>query len=159
MNAWYDVFFTTSTFATPAAAKRYMKKKLGYSNVKKHNDIKHDQLISMVDNRRPVFVAAHNRWGYGNAHAWVIDGYMKQTRTKTIRNGSSILSTSTENRTLVHCNFGWWGRANGYYEFKVFDTTNGPVAFDEDNPYSEGHEFSMKDWHVETHYRMITYTK
>jgi hypothetical protein len=154
-HTWYNVPFSGGqSFSTPAAAKRYLKIVPGYSDVKKHNDIKLDKLKSMVDDDCPVFVAGHNSWSYTNSHAWVIDGYVEQSRTKTTT-GSNGSTTSTESRTLVHCNFGWGGVADGYYAFKVFDTSNGAIGYDPSDPF----QGSTVDWHVEAHYRMISYSK
>lgn len=97
-------------------------------------------------------------------------GYLKQQRTVTRRvidlvpNGSGgyryevKTSYPIETRELVHCNFGWGGKADGYYYFKAFDTRNGAVDTDTNDPYKTGNN-SKSDWYVNTHYRMIKYTK
>ena len=36
-------------------------------------------------------------------------------------------------RNLVHCNWGWEGRCDGYYSFNVFDLRNGATIQDGSN--------------------------
>lgn len=69
---------------------------------------------------------------YEGCHAWNYDGYIKQMKKMEVRHicrdkitGKIIdikTVTSTEYRSLVHCNWGWDGRRNGYYFSGVFDT-------------------------------------
>ncbi len=171
MGAWFNVPFSGgSTFATPAEAARYMRNKLGYSNADKLNDINFNEVKTMLGKDCPVLVAGHSPNSYNNAHSWVIDGVATQRRqvikqvTDLVPNGYGgyraeiTTTTSYQTRELVHCNFGWGGRADGYYHFKVFDTRNGPVATDASDPYRTGDNLNA-DWYVTTHYRMIKYTK
>ncbi len=68
---------------------------------------------------------------YDHGHAWISDGYLRQERTvKKIRKATNtVVETKTESRTLLHCNWGWSGRRNGYFLPKVFDSNN-PVIRD-----------------------------
>ncbi len=80
-----------------------------------------------LDKSRPVYASARNVGG--GFHAWVIDGYKLQTRTKTeytdyylYSNGAlsdEVLSTTAspsvnETVTYVHNNWGWGGNGNNY---------------------------------------------
>jgi len=58
---------------------------------------------------------------YWGGHLWVIDGYRKTT---------SVYTDQTIVSTYVHCNFGWNGSADGYYNSGVFDTSKGPQSKD-----------------------------
>lgn len=73
-----------------------------------------------------VFVGALS--GAANGHAWVIDGYMEQE----LRTSGS--TTALDSRTLLHCNWGWNGMCNGYYEAGIFNVkTKGAVIKDEND--------------------------
>lgn len=74
-----------------------------------------------------------------DGHAWLVDGFCKQERTVTEKEGTFpnyIYNTFTEERLLFHCNFGWAARCDGYYIADIFDLTNGPIfqhEIDDDN--------------------------
>ncbi|MDR0749652.1 MAG: C10 family peptidase [Tannerellaceae bacterium] len=57
--------------------------------------------------------------GYTGGHAWVIDGQYVNL---------------AQGKTYFHCNFGWGGRADGFYLSDAFDTTAGPVYIIGDDP-------------------------
>ncbi|MDE6547816.1 MAG: C10 family peptidase, partial [Muribaculaceae bacterium] len=59
---------------------------------------------------------------YSGGHSWVIDG-------------SLVGSKNNKTWTLMHCNMGWHGRANGYYISKLFDTES--IAIPEGGPVDE----------------------
>ncbi len=140
------------SYASIGAAKRYLKN-TGYHNVeKKKYDVGY--VMDMLKNRKlPTYIRGQSSDG---GHAWVIDGMMKQQRTttrNTIRNGAIIESTtiSTEERLLLHCNYGWGGgSANGYYLSKAFNTKAGPVAIDTtaNDPNTKGNYNFTKDFKV-----------
>lgn len=60
-------------------------------------------------------------------HEWVIDQYKTQTRTADTYNTKTgnLISSGTQERTLVHCNFGWRGSWDGFYLSGIFNTNNG----------------------------------
>jgi len=59
----------------------------------------------------------------------VIDSELTQRKDKyTYRYDGILLKTEYENRSFVHCNWGWWGKEDGYYFDDVFDTTAGPAV-------------------------------
>jgi len=78
---------------------------------------------------------------YKHGHAWVYDGYCKATK-------------DGKERTLIHCNWGWNGTANGYYLSKVFKTSKGPEFQDEieanENPTD------TKDYKYKLQYSLIS---
>jgi hypothetical protein len=61
--------------------------------------------------------------GYTGGHAWVIDGQYFNI---------------AQEKTYFHCNFGWAGRADGFYLSDAFDTTAGPVYIIDDDPGNTG---------------------
>lgn len=133
IGVYCDTYYTTSwSFTVPEDAKDFMKS-IGYTNAKKHVGYDENDILPMLNAGKPVFIAAIS--GVIDGHAWVIDGYIKNSY-----------------RTLMHCNWGWGGSCNGYYVSKVFDTRKGPVQTDPD--YDKGGTSSFDfDWW----YRIITY--
>lgn len=104
----------------------------------------------MLSRKRPVYIASNQ------GHAWVIDGSMHQKRYRYIYiNGQQ--STTIDERTLVHCNFGWGGTSDGYYEQKLFKAHDGPVEREPgvDNPADGNH--SQKDANYTRSFNIITY--
>ncbi len=151
VNAWYNIWFSNGgTFAFPAAAKKYMKRN-GYPNVKKRTGYQRDVIYNMVvGKRKPVFIAAMA--SFPNAHAWVIDGHMTQSRPFSTYNGNNqLIHSGTDTRSLVHCNFGWRDSGdNGYYVSELFDTGDGPVI--PDPAIGSGRSDNFTHW-----YRIIEY--
>lgn len=43
-------------------------------------------------------------------HTWIVDGLLR-----------------TEDALYLHCNYGWGGRANGYYRYGRYDVSRGPL--------------------------------
>jgi len=132
-------------FATPESAKRCLSD-FGYQNVRKHIGYDESQVISMLDLGNPVFIAAIS--GVKDGHAWVIDGYIK----RSLRSEKSDVEISTQ--TLLHCNWGWKGKCNGYYASGIFNVKKGAIISDGtsvDN--GEKTEKCNFDWW----YRILTY--
>ncbi|MBS6099138.1 MAG: C10 family peptidase [Alistipes sp.] len=44
----------------------------------------------------------------------------------------------TQTQTLVHCNFGWNGTADGYYSPDQFNSFTGPTVREPDDPGGRG---------------------
>lgn len=86
--------------------------------------------ITVYLQRKPFFLRGET--AAGGAHSWLVDGwdsYVKQRweikhYSQTTAGGEdkeTLLSEESVN--LVHCNFGWGGKCDGYYAHHVFDTT------------------------------------
>ncbi len=99
------------------AAKNFFKNHAGYKNVNKISYYDEQAIKNMLVNKKSVFITAFA--APFQAHAWVIDGYLKQKRIVTKKNISddSVVSTREQSREFLHCNFGWGNRPyyNGYY--------------------------------------------
>ena len=102
-------------------------------NVSKWADFKESRIINTLSQNyimfghgcgeRKTFLGIFN--DYKDGHIWIYDGYLNATK---------------DNKTLnmVHCNWGWDGRRNGYYFCKVFNTRlGGEIPDDGDNTYIE----------------------
>jgi hypothetical protein len=110
----------------------------------------------MIDNSCPVIIYAVPGIKIWDSHAWIIDGYkikVRQKITRQYRNGN-LISTSTEPETcrMVHCDFGWGGRCNGYYIDSVFKLNSSDNDYDEINTERKNTKYNH-------HVRIITYAK
>ena len=92
--------------------------------------------VTVYLQRKPFYLRGET--AAGRAHSWLVDGwdsYVKQRweikhYSQTTAGGEdkeTLLSEESVN--LVHCNFGWGGKCDGYYAHHVFDTTR-PLDFD-----------------------------
>ena len=118
IGTWcYMLYSQEWAFALPSSARRCMSDNLTYPNAVLHIDYDESKVVDMLDKGNPVFTAAIS--GIVGGHAWVIDGYIKQRNT--------IINSSNPERLLLHCNWGWYGKCNGYYESGIFNTKKGAV--------------------------------
>ena len=115
----------TSSCIEDAAA---LMTRLGYSNVQILNGVYRSSVIDMLCNRQqPVYIRGESLVeNKRTAHAWVLDGcniykndyWVRHYETPIIYN-EYIESTIEHN--LVHCNFGYVGRADGWYTLGAFN--------------------------------------
>lgn len=138
IGVFCETYYTTNwSFTFPQKACDFLSMFAGYSNVE--NNIGYDEqlVLSMLLNYKPVIICAIS--GVLDGHAWVVDGLIRQ-------------ATNTDNRELLHCNWGWGGICNGYYVSGIFDTTQ----MDHNDPtYGDctgSLEYDFSWW-----YRIITY--
>ena len=120
-----------NTFAWPEDAKDFLQF-CGYTNATNHLSYDADLIIDMLENSKPVFIAA-------DVHAWVIDGMIR------LRNGSDY-------RDLFHCNMGWGGPCNGYYASRTFKSSKRIYT---DSDYADGD--IDRSFSYNTVFRIITY--
>ena len=127
-----------ATLITPEQIKKEFNR-FKYSNVRKYKSSSlSNEMIraasTMLEKGKPVFISAiPKQWRHG--HSWVIDG----------------AKYSAEETYLLHFNFGWRGKCNGYYSTSCLNPTK---AEEYDIPY----EYNEKDDHrYSWHFRLITY--
>ena len=65
---------------------------------------------------------------YKNGHAWVYDGYVTAEK-------------DGQRHNMVHCNWGWDGRKNGFYIAHIFDTNVGPEVYETELTRAKGTDF------------------
>ena len=128
-------------FAWPSGAKECLEL-LGYHNVSLNWGYDGGLVRKSIDNGCPVFMSAIAEMWSG--HAWVIDGYLD-------REYVSNRGTVKHSQTLVHCNWGWYGRSNGYFATGIFKTHNAEI--------SDGFEESSIDDNYWIGFNTITYDK
>lgn len=131
-NPWY---FYKGTFVFPNRAEKFLKR-IGYSNVKNRKN-SFDRIKEMIDNDHPLVICGVPKYKITNAHAWNIDGY------RTSKRGSKDIK-------MVHCDFGWGGKYNGYYLDNVFNLGS------EDNIY-DNNNHSGDDKKLNHHNRILVY--
>ena len=116
---WY---FAEGTFTFPGNALLYMRNH-GLPNAH-NNEYSFEGVTGMIDNDKPLIIYSVPGKDVASSHSWNIDGYKIKQRsiTTTTYQGSNVLESSTEIETIsmVHCDFGWGGKCNGYYVSNVF---------------------------------------
>lgn len=90
-----------------------------------------ERMKLLLDDDLPVITRgeSYNQYTGTSKHMWVIDGYNSYNvkiyeREYNGLNPIEFTDTLLSNTTykLVHCNYGWEGRCDGYYTSGVFDT-------------------------------------
>ena len=143
-------FWDIGSWALASKCKRALHA-AQYTNIHKYCSYREDKILTMLNNDSPVFIQALQRLRLFpitkiiDGHSWVIDGY--RTQQFTGNNG-----TIYDSRTLVHCNWGWSGQYDGYYESKLFKIGEGVENV------APGDE-SLEGLHYRWNYRIITYDK
>lgn len=127
-GCWY---FYNGTFTFPGRAVDYMCH-LGYRDADSHA-YEFERVSGMLDLDKPVIIYGMPNINITQSHCWNIDGYKVSERSYTVRSfaGNDLLRMDNvkERTELVHCDFGWEGRSNGYYASGVFNLKK-PVELD-----------------------------
>lgn len=127
-----SIYFYNGTFTFPSFAESFMES-IGYINSNRY-DYNFDRVKSMLDNGSPVIIYAVPGINIIKSHSWNIDGYKIKERTVTTRiYENNILIdtfTSTQTSSMVHCDFGWESRCNGYYVSGLFRLNDSTVEKD-----------------------------
>ena len=127
---WY---FAAGTFTFPGMAALYMRNH-GLRNAHK-NSYSFTGVTSMIDNDKPLIIYSVPGKDLTISHSWNIDGYKIKQRsiTKTTYLGTEVIDVSieTEDTQMVHCDFGWEGRSNGYYVSNVFKLDDPDAEIDD----------------------------
>ena len=138
-----SLYFYEGTFTFPSLAASYLANR-GYTGVY-YTDYNHNIVLQMLNNNCPVFVCSVPTNGLlcslDKSHGWNIDGYLIHTTTtrKDYYEFDVIIDTetTTSNKIMVHCDFGWSGYCNGYFTSGVFDLygDHNDVDFDVNEHY------------------------
>ncbi len=153
-------FFYDGTFTFPFRAKNFLKD-VGYQNVD-YKSYSTDAVLSCLKNSVPVFVCSipqteRKTYDLKACHAWMIDGYWNRIKKTTVsryeQSSNKLLSsgTSSVSNTMVHCDFGWGGKCNGYFTSGIFNLADSNNrVFDPDSAASKSTNYK---WYL----KMITY--
>lgn len=130
------------TMVTPEQIRKRLIA-LGYTNVIKHKNKTFDSgwvkcISNMLADGKPVFMSAIPK-SIKHAHSWVVDGatYKKEN--------------NLEGEYLLHFNFGWGGKSNGYFSINCLNPAKG-VIYDKNST-----ENYTKDYLYVWHFRLLTY--
>ncbi len=150
IGSWCNAVYTPDwAFALPRKARDCMST-LGYQNVVRDYGYSETKVINMLQNDNPVFIAAIS--GIVGGHAWVIDGYINRSREiKGYNSAGTLVKTSTETQSLMHCNFGWQGSCNGYYTSGIFNTKAGAVEHETYDSYATSNDNFNWAFHIITY--------
>lgn len=150
MNSEY---YPIGTSTSRSDAARVMRKAEFTNVLSINNNI--EKIKEMIDDGRPVFIRATGDMGTSTedddmGHAWLLDGrlcYNTTTYKVTKRNGLVVDREAvyySPIRDYVHCNFGYYGKCDGYYNYNIYDICNersdemrepGDIAHQENNTY------------------------
>lgn len=122
MNAQYGIAGTSTNRTSVIPCFRA----LGYTNCGTLMSYNFERIMNSLQGLCPVWTRGHTTVGSG--HAWVIDGYLFQYRYATLwaysPSSSTMIKTQVRmERELIHCNWGWGGLSDGYFNSGVFDTS------------------------------------
>lgn len=84
-----------------------------YSSYSSYN---YNLCVNEFEQGRPVVIGGYEGLD-GPGHCWVLDGYIRRTSYITIHEKEYIY----KDQSLVHCNWGWFGKYNGYFLHNCFD--------------------------------------
>ncbi len=126
-------------------------KSFGYVWSANASSFRNSQVYSSLDNKCPVYISGKKRNDINFGHAWVADGY------KSYRHGTEtyvhksiypdaplnspdyiLVSTTVEETQLLHYNWGFEGKCNGYFQaINTCDMEKDVVGFDENDTYAD----------------------
>lgn len=111
----------TSAFDHDAA---WLFRELGYSNANL-TAYSYTTVVNEINNGRPVYVSGA-RPNATTGHAWVVDGYYYVVNTIDYYHVNTVKHCSTvyERTNYAHCNWGWKGDKNGFYQSDIFHISN-----------------------------------
>ena len=98
---------------------------LGYQDVYRRGYDWGGIRTSLINHRMPVFICGYSTVA---GHAWILDGILQQQQDRlyvSITGEKHVVDS--KHRYLVHCNYGWGGSKDGYYNPEIFDTAAGPI--------------------------------
>lgn len=138
--------------------------KLGYNSGNRHDgynvDVVKEALNSTWPRPRPVLARGNDTRikvlgvtvGYKGGHVWVIDGYREkrqQTRTTIYftHNRTGTVWSKTESytsvfSTLIHNNWGWDGKDNGFFASGCFDSNLTPESASLRSSVEDNYQFN-----------------
>lgn len=106
---------------TMQSTKNFLQN-IGFNDAEIHNGYDLSQVIPMLISNKPVIISGFPSLISLTGHAWIIDGIMEYP------SGFTRVS-------LVHCNWGEGGAANGYYTSGVFTPMEGAVSYDSNHDF------------------------
>lgn len=150
----YNYFLSGESFTTPIKAKRFLRN-IGYYGTKREIGYDSGLIVSNLKAGCPVFIGAMTEKCYG--HAWVIDGYATYEIVVDTYAGRNLISRRVDKSLLLHCNWGWDGKYDGYFASKAFDAVKGCYLADDNAAVSQTRGANTKNY--TWWFRIVTYNK
>lgn len=128
-DSWY---FYNGTFTFPSEATSFMRR-IGINNAHSYK-YSFSRVRQMLNNGCPVIIYGVPGIYIHDSHCWNIDGYKIRERTFTYNRYEEgiLVETKTwkETSEMVHCDFGWGRKSNGYYTSGVFNLGSNNIELD-----------------------------
>lgn len=105
-----------------------------FSKVNLKYDVSYDNVTDMINNGLPIICQGCQSNAITKGHIWLLDGMLYQYRYKKEIRNNVVVNQTKETRQFIHCNYGWRGRCDGYYNIDLFNVGEGPILKDNIDP-------------------------
>lgn len=143
-GSWY---FYEGTFTFPWKVQSFLRSMTCFSSVHS-SGYSFEKVTESIDKNLPLIIYGMPSWRIDKSHAWNIDGYKIKSRVinKKVFTLSRLVSDTyrTETVSMVHCDFGWGGKANGYYVSGIFKTKDINADMDSGSSNSQNYNFNCE---------------
>ena len=110
----------------------------------------------IFERKRTAIVNGESRVGRKSRHEWNLDGWFHRTRPVTYYYSDGGEYTADEGQVLIHCNFGWNGLCNGYYQSGLFNLDQKPCVQEDGETFHTDPNNPNGNYSAEN---IITYTE
>lgn len=107
-----------------------------FSKVNLKYDVSYDNVTDMINSGLPIICQGCQSNAITKGHIWLLDGMLYQYRYKKEIRNNVVVNQTKETRQFIHCNYGWRGRCDGYYNIDLFNVGEGPILKDNIDPIS-----------------------
>lgn len=152
-----SLYFYGGTFTFPSLASQYLRN-TGFQRVRTY-DYNFIRVQEMIDEGKPIIIYSIPEYkgiDLNSSHCWNIDGYKVKKRTvkRDFYKFNKLVKTDyiTEQKDMVHCDFGWGGTANGYYASGIFKLNDSNTEHDNEYRSSRNYDYT---WYL----KIMTYEK
>lgn len=101
-----------------------------FSKVNLKYNVSYDNVTDMINSGLPVICQGCQSNAITSGHIWLLDGLIYQYRYKQQIRNNVVVDQTKETRQFIHCNYGWNGDCDGYYNIDLFNTGEGPIFRD-----------------------------
>jgi len=133
-GSWY---FYAGTFTFPHKVTSFMRS-IGLNDAHSHS-YNFERVTAMIDNGCPIIIYSVPGINVFKSHSWNIDGYKIKERTITTNTYVGTVLTKSKSKIetckMVHCDFGWKGKCNGYYVSGIFKLNDPNIEHDAGTQY------------------------
>lgn len=105
-----------------------------FSKVNLKYDVSYDNVTDLINSGLPIICQGCQSNAITKGHIWLLDGMLYQYRYKQEIRNNVVVNQTKETRQFIHCNYGWGGRCDGYYNIDLFNVGEGPILKDSIDP-------------------------